>query len=253
VLIFSLCLFPFNFHAMPKLGVNIDHVATLRQARGEREPDPVAAAAVCEAAGADGITVHLREDRRHIQAADVRTLRRSVTTRLNLEMAPTPAMVAFAIELKPDMATLVPERREELTTEGGLDAALLFAPVSRAVATLQGAGIPVSLFIEPAPQQVRAALEMKAALVEFHTGAYARLFGTPQGEAEFSRLVAATAQARAGGLKVNMGHGLNLANVRRVAEIDGVVEFNIGHSIISRAVFVGLERAVAEMKAAVSD
>jgi pyridoxine 5-phosphate synthase len=236
---------------MPTLGVNIDHVATLRQARGEREPDPLAAAEVCEQAGADGITVHLREDRRHIQEADVRLLRGSVRTKLNLEMAATPAMLAFAADLKPDMATLVPERREELTTEGGLDAVLRFGQVSRAVEALQGrAGIPVSLFIEPDPEQVRAALDAGAALVEFHTGAYARHFGSPEGAAELARLVAASAQARAGGLRVNMGHGLNLLNVGPVAAIEGAEEFNIGHSIISRAVFVGLARAVAEMKAA---
>jgi pyridoxine 5-phosphate synthase len=236
---------------MPTLGVNIDHIATLRQARGEREPDPVAAAEVCEGAGADGITVHLREDRRHIQEADVRTLRRTVKTRLNLEMAATPAMLAFAADLKPDMATLVPERREELTTEGGLDAVGLFAQVARAVAALRAAGIPASLFIEPDPAQVRAAVDAGAAFVEFHTGAYARLFGTPAGDAEFARIVAASAQARAGGLKVNMGHGLNLANVGPIAAVEGVVELNIGHSIISHAVFVGLARAVADMKAAI--
>jgi pyridoxine 5-phosphate synthase len=237
---------------VPKLGVNIDHVATLRQARGEHEPDPVRAAEVCEKSGADGITVHLREDRRHIQEEDVRALRRTVKTRLNLEMAATPAMVAFALDLKPDMATLVPERREELTTEGGLDAAGLFPAVSAAVKALQAAGIPVSLFIEPDFRQIEAARVAGASFVEFHTGAYARLFGTPAGDAEFARLKASTAQARAGGLTVNMGHGLNLANVKPVAAIEGVVEFNIGHSIIAHAVFVGLERAVAEMKAAIA-
>ncbi len=239
---------------MPKLGVNIDHVATLRQARGEQEPDPVAAAAVCEAAGADGITVHLREDRRHIQDADVRTLRRTVSTRLNLEMAATPAIVAIALDIKPDMATLVPERREELTTEGGLDAVSpsQYAAVSGAVDALRAAGIPASLFIEPDAGQLDAAARMGAAFVEFHTGAYARLYGTPAGDAEFARIVAATKQAQALGIRVNMGHGLNLANVRPIAEIAGVVELNIGHAIISRAVFVGLARAVEEMKAAVT-
>jgi pyridoxine 5-phosphate synthase len=237
---------------MPKLGVNIDHVATLRQARGEHEPDPVEAAAVCERAGADGITVHLREDRRHIQDEDVRTLRRTVVTRLNLEMAATPAMLEFAAGLKPDMATLVPERREELTTEGGLDAAAHFGPVSRAVDSLHAAGIPASLFIEPDPVQVFAAIKMGAPFVEFHTGAYARRHGAPEWQRELARLVEATAQARAAGIRVNMGHGLNLTNVRPVAEIEGVEEFNIGHSIISRAVFVGLAAAVAEMKAAIT-
>jgi pyridoxine 5-phosphate synthase len=236
---------------MPLLGVNIDHVATLRQARREHDPDPIAAAALCEKAGADGITVHLREDRRHIQEEDVVTLRRTVTTKLNLEMATTDAMVAFAANLKPDMATLVPERREELTTEGGLDAVAGFARVAAAVEALQRkAGIPVSLFIEPDAEQVRAALRAGAACVEFHTGAYARLFGTPAGDVELARLVTATAQARTGGLTVNMGHGLTVANVGPVAAIEDTSEFNIGHSIIARAVFVGLEKAVAEMKAA---
>lgn len=237
---------------MPKLGVNIDHVATLRQARGERNPDPVAAAALCEQAGADGITIHLREDRRHIQEADARALRASVATRLNLEMAATPAMIAFALDLKPDMATLVPERREELTTEGGLDAVAHFGAVSGAVRALQEAGIPVSLFIEPAPAQVDAAVRSGARFVEFHTGAYARSFGTPAGAGELGRLRDASARALAAGLRVNMGHGLDTANVGPVAAIPGVEEFNIGHSIVSRAVFAGLPAAVAEMKAALA-
>lgn len=235
---------------MPKLGVNIDHVATLRQARGERNPDPVEAAALCERAGADGITIHLREDRRHIQEADARALRASVATRLNLEMAATPAMIAFALELRPDMATLVPERREELTTEGGLDAVAHFDAVSGAVRALQEAGVPVSLFIEPAPAQVDAAVRSGARFVEFHTGAYAHAFGTPAGDGELDRLRTATARALAAGLRVNMGHGLDTANVGPVAAIPGVEEFNIGHSIVSRAVFAGLPAAVAEMKTA---
>lgn len=236
---------------MPLLGVNIDHVATLRQARGEHEPDPVRAAAVCEAAGADGITIHLREDRRHIQDADARALRASVTTRLNLEMAATPEMTAIALGLRPDMATLVPERREELTTEGGLDAVSGYAHVARAVETLQAAGIPASLFIEPDAAQVDAAARMGARYVEFHTGLYARRFGTAEGDAEFARLREATARARAAGIRVNMGHGLNLANVGPVAALPGVEEFNIGHSIVSHAVFVGLPEAVRAMKQAI--
>ncbi len=237
---------------MPKLGVNIDHVATLRQARRERNPDPIEAAALCEQAGADGITVHLREDRRHIQEADVRALRRSLATRLNLEMAATDAMIAFADELKPDMATLVPERREELTTEGGLDAVAHSARIASAVEALQRrAGIPVSLFIEPEARQVEAARASGAAFVEFHTGVYARTFGTPAGDAELARLRAATAQARGFGIRVNMGHGLDLDNVGPIAAIEGVEELNIGHSIIARAVFVGLAQAVADMKAAI--
>src|SRR5690606_22277575 len=232
--------------------VNIDHVATLRQARGEQEPDPVAAAAVCEEAGADGITIHLREDRRHIQDADVHALRAAVKTRLNLEMAVAPEIVAIAIAVKPDMATLVPERREELTTEGGLDAVSRFDAVARAVADLAAAGVPSSLFIEPDSAQVDAAARAGAQFVEFHTGLYARRFGSPAGDAELARLVAATAHAQAAGLRVNMGHGLNVANVGPIAAIAGLVELNIGHSIISRAVFIGLSAAVIEMKQAMA-
>lgn len=235
---------------MLKLGVNIDHVATLRQARGEHHPDPVAAAAVCEAAGADGITVHLREDRRHIQDADVRTLRGTVKTHLNLEMAAAPAIVAIAVEVKPDMATLVPERREELTTEGGLDVVAHFETVARAVAALREAGVPSSLFIEPSAAQVDASAKAGAAFVEFHTGLYARTFGTPAGDEELKRIIAATAHAQAVGLQVNMGHGLTTENVGPIAAIPGVVELNIGHAIIGRAVFIGLPAAVAEMKQA---
>jgi pyridoxine 5-phosphate synthase len=237
---------------MLKLGVNIDHVATLRQARGEQHPDPVAAAAVCEEAGADGITIHLREDRRHIQDEDVHTLRRTVKTRLNLEMAVAPEIVAIAVAVKPDMATLVPERREELTTEGGLDVVSHFGPVTRAVAALRAVGVPTSLFIEPDAAQVEAAVKSGAAFVEFHTGLYARLFGTPACDAELARIVRATALAQAGGLQVNMGHGLTIENVGPIAAIPGVVELNIGHSIIGRAIFLGLAAAVTEMKRAMA-
>jgi pyridoxine 5-phosphate synthase len=237
---------------MPKLGVNIDHVATLRQARRELRPDPVEAAALCERAGADGITVHLREDRRHIQEHDVVTLRRTVTTHLNLEMAATPAMIDFALNLRPDMATLVPERREELTTEGGLDAAARLAEISGAVLALQGRGIPVSLFIEPEMSQVEAALKSGAAFVEFHTGAYARAFHAGASDAEFARIATAAVYARRQGLQVNMGHGLDYDNVRPIAELEGVWELNIGHSIMARAILVGMERAVGDMKALVT-
>jgi pyridoxine 5-phosphate synthase len=237
---------------MPKLGVNIDHVATLRQARRELRPDPVEAAALCERAGADGITVHLREDRRHIQEHDVLTLRRTVATHLNLEMASTPAMIDFAANLKPDMATLVPERREELTTEGGLDAAARLAEISGAVAALQGRGIPVSLFIEPDAAQVDAALKSGAAFVEFHTGAYAHAFEAGDSSAEFARIAKAAVYARERGLQVNMGHGLDYRNVRPIAELEGVWELNIGHSIMARAILVGMEHAVADMKALVT-
>ncbi|MCD6023105.1 MAG: pdxJ [Fibrobacteria bacterium] len=237
---------------MPKLGVNIDHVATLRQARRELRPDPVEAAALCERAGADGITVHLREDRRHIQEHDVVTLRRTVTTHLNLEMAATPAMIDFALNLRPDMATLVPERREELTTEGGLDAAARLAEISGAVLALQGRGIPVSLFIEPEMSQVEAALKSGAAFVEFHTGAYARAFHAGAPDAEFARIATAAVYSRRQGLQVNMGHGLDYDNVRPIAELEGVWELNIGHSIMARAILVGMERAVGDMKALVT-
>ncbi len=234
---------------MPKLGINIDHVATLRQARREHEPDPVQAAAICERAGADGITVHLREDRRHIQEQDVIALRRSIATRLNLEMAATPAMLAFANDIKPDMATLVPERREELTTEGGLDVVGLQEGISHAVQTLQvRSGIPVSLFIEPDAAQVKASAGAGAAFVEFHTGVYARTYGTAEGARELARVREACALALELGLRVNMGHGLNYENVRLIAALEGVEELNIGHSIISRAVFEGLGTAVSEMK-----
>jgi len=233
---------------MPTLGVNIDHVATLRQARREEEPDPVEAAALCERSGADGITVHLREDRRHIQEHDVRRLRLSVTTHLNLEMAATPAMLEMAVGLAPDMATLVPERREELTTEGGLEVAARVPEVTHAVNFLQERGIPVSLFIEPEIAQVEAAVKTGARLVEFHTGAYARAFAHGKAEPEFERVRVAAAAALAAGLKVNMGHGLNYLNVQPIARLPGVWELNIGHSIMSRAMMVGMERAVRDMK-----
>jgi len=235
---------------MPKLGVNIDHIATLRQARKTFEPDPVTAAVLCERAGADGITVHLREDRRHIQERDVRVLRETVTTPLNLEMAATEAMIRFAAELKPNMATLVPERREELTTEGGLDAARHLDALSAAVTALRRHAIEVSLFIEPDLGQIQAALRCGAPCIEFHTGAYAIAHDAGDAktwEAELAKLTEMTRFALGKGLTVNMGHGLNYSNTRPVAAIEGVHEFNIGHSIVGRAVMVGLENAVREM------
>ena len=235
-----------------KLGVNIDHVATLRQARyrGQPggEPDAVQAALSCERAGAHGITAHLREDRRHIQDRDVLELRRRIGTRLNLEMANTPAMVCFALKLKPDIICLVPERRQELTTEGGLDAARQVPALRRTTKRMNAAGIEVSLFIAPDPKQVKAAADIGANFIELHTGPYAHAFGRKrERQVELNRLIAAAGQAHELGIQVNAGHGLNLQNVPLIHLVPHLVELNIGHSIVSRAVFVGLEVAVAEM------
>ncbi len=232
------------------LGVNIDHVATVRQARRTIEPEPVAAAALAELGGADGITVHLREDRRHIQDRDVRLLRQTVQTHLNLEMAPTAEMVAIALEIQPDYVTLVPERREEITTEGGLDIVGIFARAGEVVATLQGAGIPVSWFIDADPQQIEAAAQTQAKFIELHTGQYAEARSASDRAQALKTLTEGTALALESGLRVNAGHGLTYRNVRPVAQIPGMEELNIGHSIVSRAVLVGLERAVREMKLA---
>ena len=230
---------------MASLGINLDHVATLRQARRTIEPDPVQLALLAELGGADGITVHLREDRRHIQDRDVTLLRQSVRTRLNLEMAATAEMVAMALQLKPHQVTLVPERREEITTEGGLDVIHQLQPLGEAVGRLQTAGIPVSLFVDPEADQLRACRSTGALRVELHTGSYANAL-EPTGELQ--RLVAATRMARALGLRVNAGHGLTYQNVEPVAAIPGMEELNIGHTIIARAVAVGLQRAVEDMK-----
>lgn len=235
---------------MIRLGVNIDHVATLRQARHAAEPDPVAAAVLALLGGADGITVHLREDRRHIQERDVRLLRPIVTRRLNLEMAVTDEIVAFACDLKPDEATLVPERREELTTEGGLDVITHQAAIKKAVDQLRGAGILVSLFIDPDVRQVEIARLLDAHAVELQTARYSEARKPEDCRRELAALNEAAAYARDHGLSVHMGHGLNYTNVQPIVRIPGVEELNIGHSIISRAVFVGLERAVREMKEA---
>ncbi len=241
-------LFAGEKELMPKLGVNIDHVATLREARKGREPDPLAAAVLCEAAGADGITVHLREDRRHIQERDVRVLREKISLPLNLEMAATPAMIQFAGDLLPHMATLVPERREELTTEGGLDVAGHLNDITAAVRSLRANKIEVSLFIEPDVQQIEASLKSGAQYVEFHTGAYANAFDSGMAwEQELIRLQNMSRLAQEKGLVVNMGHGLNYQNTRPVASIAGVYELNIGYSIVGRALMVGFEQAVREM------
>ena len=233
---------------MPTLGVNIDHIATLRQARRTVEPDPVAAAVLVELAGADGITVHLREDRRHIQDRDLHLLRQTVRTHLNLEMAATEEMVAIALEVKPDYVTLVPERREEVTTEGGLDILSQVSRLQGVVAALQGAGIPVSLFIDASPAQIEAAAQTQAQWVELHTGPYAEARYEGDRQRELDLLSQAAALAQGLGLRVNAGHGLAYWNTYPVACIPGMEELNIGHSIISRAVLVGLERAVREMK-----
>lgn len=227
---------------MALLGVNIDHVATVRQARRAPEPDPVVAASLAELAGADGITAHLREDRRHIQDRDIELLRQIVRTRLNLEMAATPEMVAIATRIKPDQATLVPEKRQELTTEGGLDVAGHFDSVRESVQKLMQAGIGVSLFIDPDPNQIKASRDTGASFIELHTGAYA------DDPSELPRLEQAALLAHELGLGVNAGHGLTYWNVRPVAQLPFMHELNIGHSIISRAVLVGIERAVREMK-----
>lgn len=235
---------------MPTLGVNIDHIATIRQARRTVEPDPVAAAVLAELAGADGITVHLREDRRHIQDRDVRLLRQTVRTHLNLEMAATDEMVAIALDIQPDYITLVPERREEITTEGGLDVAGQQDRMAQVVRTLQGAGIPVSLFIDADDRQIDSAAAVQAKFIELHTGCYAEATDEVSRAKELQVLAAGCERAIAAGLRVNAGHGLTYWNVYPVACLPGMEELNIGHTIISRAALVGLERAVREMKQA---
>jgi pyridoxine 5-phosphate synthase len=229
------------------LGVNIDHVATLRQARGGRSPDPLLAALAAEQSGADFITLHLREDRRHIQDRDVRALRAALTTRMNLEIAATPEMLAIALEVQPQDACLVPEKRTEVTTEGGLDVASQLEPVTQACRRLAAGGIRVSLFIDPDAEQVDAAARAGAPVVELHTGSYAEAQGAERGR-ELARLVAAARRATAAGLAANAGHGLDYHNVGPVASIPELVELNIGHAIVARAVMTGLGPAVREMK-----
>jgi pyridoxine 5-phosphate synthase len=232
------------------LGVNIDHVATIRQARRTVEPDPIAAAVLAELAGADGITVHLREDRRHIQDRDVRLLRQTVRTHLNLEMAATDEMVTIALDIKPDYVTLVPERREEVTTEGGLDVTGQADRMAQVVDRLQIAGIPVSLFINADPRQIETAAAVKTQFIELHTGQYAEATDETSRTKELTILKQGCEQAIAAGLRVNAGHGLTYWNVYPVAGLPGMEELNIGHTIISRAVLVGFDRAVREMKQA---
>lgn len=229
------------------LGVNIDHVATLRNARGGVEPDVINAAAICEANGAASITTHLREDRRHIKDNDVRTLIKTLKTKMNLEMAMTDEMQKIALEIKPYSVCLVPEKRQEVTTEGGLDVAGKLEFSKGFVKPLVDAGILVSLFIDPDKEQVEAAAQTGAQYIEMHTGAYANSYGTDKEQAEFHRLYNAAQLAQKLGLKVNAGHGLNYENVHRMHEIPDLQELNIGHSIISRAVFTGLPEAVRKM------
>ena len=238
---------------MIRLGVNIDHVATIRQARRANEPDPVAAAVLATLGGADGITIHLREDRRHIQDRDVHVLRETVTTRLNLEMAAYAEIIAIALKVKPDEATLVPEKRQELTTEGGLDIIATEPATRAAVETLKAAGIQVSLFIDPVLAQLDQAKKLGADAIEFQTASYSEARGAAAVSAELKKLEVATAHAAALGLHVHMGHGLTYWNVQPVVRIAGVEELNIGHSIVSRAVLVGMERAVREMKHAMAE
>ncbi|MBI1814449.1 MAG: pyridoxine 5'-phosphate synthase [Deltaproteobacteria bacterium] len=231
------------------LGVNIDHVATLRQARRTTYPSILDAAGAAERGGADGITVHLREDRRHIQDGDVDQLRIHIATKLNLEMAATEEMVRNACRLRPQDACIVPEKRAELTTEGGLDAAGQIETMSRVVSALRDAGIRVSLFIDPDERQIEATMRLGADAIEIHTGKYADATAAVERAVELRRIQSAAQRAAAAGLIVNAGHGLNLANVDAIAAIPEIHELNIGHSLVAHALFVGLEQAVREMKA----
>ena len=232
---------------MIRLGINVDHVATVRQARGIDVPDPVAAALLAEKAGADGITVHLREDRRHIQERDVWLLCERAKTKVNLEMAATPEMVRFAAKLGPDDACFVPEKRRELTTEGGLDVVSHKRKIKDAVTRLQDRGIHVALFIDPVKEQIDSARAAGAHAIEIHTGAYCNRTGARRGK-ELQKIITAAKLAQSLGLEVHGGHGLNYTNVLPIARIAEIVELNIGHSIIARALFVGIEQAVREMK-----
>jgi pyridoxine 5-phosphate synthase len=231
------------------LGVNVDHVATIRQARGINEPDPVTAAALAELAGADCITVHLREDRRHIQDRDVELLRQTVKTRLNLEMAATEEMIGIANKIQPDSVTLVPEKRQELTTEGGLNVVDLRTSLKDKVESLKQGGTMVCLFIDPDLEQVKASHRVGAQGIEIHTGDYCEAKCAEEREKELAKIEEAIRAANKLGLQVNAGHGLNYVNISAVVALGGIREFNIGHSIISRAVLVGMERAVREMVA----
>ena len=231
------------------LGINIDHVATLRNARGTSYPDPLQAALLAEEAGADAITLHLREDRRHIKDADVELIRPQLRTRMNLESAVTQEMIDFACRIKPQDVCLVPERREEVTTEGGLDVVKYFSEVSAAVRQLQAEGIRVSLFIDPDAAQIQAAAEIGAPVIELHTGRYADAHNVAEQQTELQRIQLAVIEGIKRGLKVNAGHGLHYTNVQAIAAIRDIAELNIGHAIVAHAVFVGWQNAVREMKA----
>ena len=231
------------------LGVNIDHVATLRNARGTTYPDPIAAALQAEEAGADAITLHLREDRRHIKDADVEAIRPLLRTRMNLESAVTAEMVDFACRIRPQDVCLVPERREEVTTEGGLDVVRYFVQVEAAVAQLKAQGIRVSLFIDPESEQIEAAIAAGASVIELHTGQYANAHDAAERQRQLARVRSAAAIAAARGLKINAGHGLHYTNAQAIAAIADITELNIGHAIVAHAVFVGWQAAVREMKA----
>jgi pyridoxine 5-phosphate synthase len=233
---------------MARLGVNIDHVATLRQARGRADPDPIAAAVVAELAGADGVVVHLREDRRHIQERDLRLLKEILKTKLDLEMAATSDMVKIALQIKPEMVTLVPEKRLELTTEGGLDVIGHYENLQKVTATLRDGGILVSLFIDPIPEQIKITHKIHVDYIEIHTGKYANAKTEKEKKSEAEVIMNAAKLAAKLGLGVNAGHGLNYTNVKALTRIPEIEEFNIGHSIVARAVLVGMEKAVREMK-----
>ena len=230
-----------------RLAVNIDHVATLRDARGGVEPDPVTAAQICELAGAEGIVCHLREDRRHIKDRDLRLMREAVKTKLDLEMAATKEIIKIALEVKPDLVTLVPERRKELTTEGGLDVKKNESALRKAIEKFHQHKIPVSLFVDPIKAQIETAAKIGADFIEIHTGEYANARGKKETGHELQRIRDAAMLGRSLGLRVNAGHGLNYINVRSIRSIDAIEEISIGHAIVSRAVFVGLDTAVREM------
>ncbi|MFO7601660.1 MAG: pyridoxine 5'-phosphate synthase [Candidatus Desulfacyla sp.] len=232
---------------MARLAVNVDHVATVRQARGGNEPDPVLAAGLAELAGAEGIICHLREDRRHINDRDLRLLRQTVKTRLNMEMAAVEEIVDIALDVKPDLVTLVPEKREELTTEGGLDVRAQPGHYKEVVQRLKGAGIRVSLFIDPDPEQIRAAHQCGADIVEIHTGHYSEARSDPEAIEQFGRIVTAVESAAKLDLSVSAGHGLNYVNVKRFKDLAYIEEYSIGHSIVAMAVLIGFEQAVRKM------
>lgn len=248
-----LCRLQFNRRRiMTKLAINVDHVATIRQARGVNEPDPVAAAAICELAGASGIVVHLREDRRHMQDRDIRLLRETVKTKLNLEMGANKEIIKIALDLKPDIVTLVPENRQELTTEGGLDIISQKKKLVKVINKMENRGIPVSIFCDPDPKQLVAAKEVGAAYVELHTGTYCDAVTDIKRDDEYRLLVSAAERAREIGLGVFAGHGLDYQNTAPIAALDTIQELSIGHAIISRAVFTGLDQAVREMLAIIN-